>query len=552
MVPTVSRHSFFLLVLVLIGACAPPPVAPGPEPAVGLPPIPRIEGALAIRVVHPTPQTPRPNVDSTFIYGSVGTGAASLTINGASVPVAPNGAFLAFLPVPQDGRWELAAEARGQTTRTTAVYRVPTPTPAAPAAPQEPVAVPDTAAPPAPETPAQPAAPITPRAPETIAFAQPLMGTVIGVADTLATGSDVAVGRLTPTGTFRWFLPRGARVTVTGQRGNLLRAQLGAGTEAWFADTLLTLAEPAPTAPAPVGATEVRPAQEWVDVRIAAERAPFLVQPQGRTVSVLLYGRTAPAAPAQLGGDPLLTGGSWRAEAPDVARLELSLARGLWGYKAFYDAEGALVLRLRRPPTIDPNQPLRGVRILIDPGRPPAGATGPTSLTEAEANLAISRPLAEQLRARGAEVTLTRTTNAPLVSATDQVAELRARVNLAVQADAHLLVSVHNNAFAEGVNPFRNHGTSSYHFHPHAAELARALNQGIVATTRIPDLGARVSNLAAVRPTWMPAALTESLFMLIPAQEEALRNPRFLQRLAEAHVRGIEVFILSHGGGSPP
>ncbi|HEV2131012.1 MAG TPA: N-acetylmuramoyl-L-alanine amidase, partial [Longimicrobiaceae bacterium] len=493
-----SRSIAGLLALLLIGACAPPsPVAlgPEPEPAVGLPPIPRVEGALEIRVVHPTPQTPRPNVDSTFIYGSVGTGAASLTINGTPVEVAPNGAFLAFLPLPPDGRWELAAEAREQRARATTGYRPPAAAaPAAPAAPQEPVAVPEIAGPPAPET----RVPTMPRALETVAFAQPLIATVTGVADTLATGSDVAVGRPTPTGTFRWFLPRGARVTVTGQRGNLLRAQLGAATEAWFADTLLALAEPAPTAPAPVGATEVRPAPEWVDVRIAAERAPFLVQPQGRAIAVLLYGRTAPAAPTPIGGDPLLTGEIWRAEAPDVARLELSLARGLWGYKAFYDAEGALVLRLRRPPTIGPSQPLQGVRIVIDPGHPPAGATGPTGLTEAEANLAISLPLAEQLRARGAEVTLTRTTGAPLVSATDQVAELRVRVNLAVQADAHLLVSVHNNAFAEGVNPFRNHGTSTYHFHPHAAELARALNQEIVATTRIPDLGARVSNLAAV------------------------------------------------------
>ncbi len=139
------RNTAGLLALLLIGACVPPPVAPEPEPTVGFLPIPRVEGAFEIQVVHPTPQTPRPDVDSTFIYGSVRTGAASLTINGTPVPVASNGAFLAFLPVPPDGRWELAAEAQGQRTSATAAYRIPTPAPAAPdtATRQEPV-VPDT------------------------------------------------------------------------------------------------------------------------------------------------------------------------------------------------------------------------------------------------------------------------------------------------------------------------------------------------------------------------------------------------------------------------
>jgi N-acetylmuramoyl-L-alanine amidase len=90
-------------------------------------------------------------------------------------------------------------------------------------------------------------------------------------------------------------------------------------------------------------------------------------------------------------------------------------------------------VRVRRPPAIDPQQPLRGIRIVIDPGHPPAGAIGPTGLTEAEANLAISLPLAAQLRARGAEVLMTRTTGAPMVSATDQAAELRARTDFAVR-----------------------------------------------------------------------------------------------------------------------
>jgi N-acetylmuramoyl-L-alanine amidase len=68
--------------------------------------------------------------DSTFIFGSVGTGEAQLRINGAPVEVAANGAFLAFLPVPADGVYNLEATAAGATQ--TAVRRVRVP--AAPAA----------------------------------------------------------------------------------------------------------------------------------------------------------------------------------------------------------------------------------------------------------------------------------------------------------------------------------------------------------------------------------------------------------------------------------
>src|SRR5215218_2830136 len=106
----------------LLAACNPtPPAGPSPRPepepegppapvayvplTAGLPPIPSVEGPLAIRLVAPEPGQAKPSRDSTFLYGSVGTGGAALTINGAQVPVAPNGAFLAYLRVPADGVW---------------------------------------------------------------------------------------------------------------------------------------------------------------------------------------------------------------------------------------------------------------------------------------------------------------------------------------------------------------------------------------------------------------------------------------------------------------
>jgi N-acetylmuramoyl-L-alanine amidase len=480
-------------------------------------------------------------VDSTYVYGSVGTGRAALEINGTPVPVAPNGAFLAFLPLPADGRWVLVARAGGEPVTAEVAYAAPRPAaPARPDTAQSDTIQADTAA--APATPGAPAAPATPAAP---AFT-PQTAVVTGGRDTLATGSDVAVGRPTPTGTYRWFLPRGARLRVVERRGDQLRAQLDSATSAWFPANALTLggaASPAGSSGAPSGPARlaVAPAAEWVDLRFAVGGAPFLVQAAEDRLTLTLYGRTAPTG-SPSAADPLLAGIAWRPATPGRAEAEVRLARPLWGYKAFYEADGTLVLRVRRPPALDASAPLRGARIAIDPGHPPAGATGPTGLTEAEANLAIGSRLAERLRAAGAEVLMTRTANVPV--------ELGARTDTATAWNAHLLVSVHNNAFGEGVNPFRNHSTAVYYFQPFSAGLARELDREIVGVTRIPDLGARQSNLALARPTWMPSALTESLFMLIPEQEAALRNPEFLDRLADAHVRGIEAFLRSRAGAA--
>src|SRR5262245_28029075 len=72
-----------------------------PRPAPPLPAVSPVDGPLAPTVVFPSPNQTIPVRDSNFIFGSIGSGRASLTINGAPVTVAPNGTFLAYLPVPK-------------------------------------------------------------------------------------------------------------------------------------------------------------------------------------------------------------------------------------------------------------------------------------------------------------------------------------------------------------------------------------------------------------------------------------------------------------------
>jgi N-acetylmuramoyl-L-alanine amidase len=77
-----------------------PVAAPVVPAAPALPPVPLVDGPLAVRVVYPPAGATIQARDSNFIFGSVGSGKATLTINGTPVPVVPNGSFIAYLPLP--------------------------------------------------------------------------------------------------------------------------------------------------------------------------------------------------------------------------------------------------------------------------------------------------------------------------------------------------------------------------------------------------------------------------------------------------------------------
>jgi N-acetylmuramoyl-L-alanine amidase len=194
------------------------------------------------------------------------------------------------------------------------------------------------------------------------------------------------------------------------------------------------------------------------------------------------------------------------------------------------------VVRVRRPPTLDRRHPLRGLVVAVDPGHPPGGAMGPTGLREAEANLAVARRLARLLERADAKAVLTRTGDTAL--------GLEERAQIAQAAGAHLFVSVHHNAFPDGVDPFAASGTSTFFFHPHAEALARALQAELLHELHLRDLGVGRTSLAVLRRlTWMPAALTESMYMMVPDQEAALRDPGVQDRIARAHLRALERFL---------
>ncbi|MGH7540341.1 MAG: N-acetylmuramoyl-L-alanine amidase family protein, partial [Gemmatimonadota bacterium] len=374
--------------------------------------------------------------------------------------------------------------------------------------------------------------------------------------DTVNGPSGVVVGRPTPFGPYRWRFPEGTRVPVTGRLGDRLRIRLIEDLEAWVLEEDARWVRASAPGPARAFDARLEMRDDRLSLRLGLDRAvPVHVRQTGRRqLTLLVYGAEGETSRMAYGPeDPLVEQIEWDQLPGPLLRLTLDLTEPVWGWQTSYEdgaartyegprgADGAgtggRVLRLdvHRPPPIDPEQPLAGRWIAVDPGHPPAGSTGPTGYYEGEANLAIARRLVRQLEEAGARAILVRRDDEPV--------GLYERTGRAVADGAELFVSIHNNALPDGIRPFGREGTSTYYHHPHARDLARAVQHGLLEELGLPDLGILWGDLAVARLSWIPSVLVEGAFMMHPAHEAALRMPEFQERYARGVLRGIEAFL---------
>ncbi len=583
--------------------------------------MPEVDGPLVVKVAYPRPGQVIAARDSTFIFGSVGSGRATLTINGVRVPVNPNGSFLAWLPFPpgEKPRYELVATranagtsaggsadgalAGGDATTARLTLEVARPAPSPPLpegdrlvvdrtslAPDsgrrqrgdEPVRVAIRAQSDARVTLrladgstrrldgsgqsfhvdlparllARPARLVVARRGESVGIPVPPVEIVDPDAPRFvalknanpAAQSDtdaVTILRPTPGGTYKWFLFPGTVLETTATRGAWTRVRLDDALEAWVETQDVERVDGA-AKPRRV-ASNARvvgggPGTRWTDVRIpVGDRPAFDVAESADAITLTLYGVVSDVDIINFPtSDPSIRDVTWQQVASDRVQITAHLRHAPYGYLTLWD-HGTFVLRVRRPPVVDPARPLAGRVIAVDPGHPPIGATGPTGLYEGDAVLAVANALKPMLEREGATVVMTRTTPAAVA--------LGARPIAARRADADVLVSIHLNAHPDGVNPYRTNGTGTYYFHDHAAALARDVQRGLVKWMGLRDLGVNYDNLALARPTWMPSILCEGAFVILPDQEAALRTAEFQSRYAIGILEGLETWFRSLAGG---
>jgi N-acetylmuramoyl-L-alanine amidase len=596
-----------------------------------LPEVPAVDGPLEIKVVYPSPGGTIDAGDSTFAFGSTGTGRATLTVNGTPVRVWPNGSWLAWvrLPPESESRLDIVAKRDRDSVRTSLAVRrasrfhapskglwVDTTSfsPAGkvwwPATEPLPLSVrasenatlrlrlPDGRAIALGSTPGQtgvsdairafdrdtanmrtaerrdlytgaivgatigtPLGPITngtgsgtsgdatlevARGGDTLRVRWPLQLTTLSAPYAWVETDDdrarkgntdrITYGRALSGGTYHWFFPNGTRAPASARVGDDIRLDLADRTRAWVAlDDVKPLASAA-LGPATVGSITATPGMDRVTIRIPLGwRVPFQVEEQDDGVSLLLYSSVGDVNWIRYGETRgLLRDIGWSQKESDIVEVTARLTTRLWGYRTRWEGND-LVLELRPQPDLSLERPLQGLTIVVDPGHPPVGARGPTGLTEAEANLGVALVLERLLTDEGARVLLTRRDAKPL--------DLWPRVRFADSVDAHILISIHNNALPDGVNPFTNNGSSVFYFHSRAIPLARAIQSELGKRLPLRDLGIARGDLALVRGTWVPSVLVEGMFMLIPEQEAALRTDAGRFAYADAVRAGIRRFL---------
>jgi N-acetylmuramoyl-L-alanine amidase len=515
---------------------APGPVATRPTPAPPLPAAPLVDGPLTIRVQYPAPNQQITSRDSNFLFGSIGSGRASLSVNGIPARVYENGAFMVFLA--NASQYALVAARGPDTARASLTVRLPSPTSPVAAQVEPGSRKPENL----PTSRADTIAALTARVDSLrtqLARNEPIGFVQLGQSSPADTDATI-IGRPTVGGTYKWFFTPGTVVPLVAREGGFARVRLDHELDVYVdtADIRPTTATVAPRRT--TSNMKVVGSAMGEDVIIpVGPRPPYFVEEGDRSIAITLYGvRGNTDIVNYATSDSLVKTVEWNQLTGDRARVTINLRSAPYGYLVLWE-NNAVVLKLRGRPAINAARPLEGLTIAVDPGHPPIGATGPTGLYEATAVLAVGVRLQRMLEERGAHVVMTRTTDAPVA--------LGARPIMARRANANAFVSVHLNAFPDGVNPFTNNGTGTYFFRTHSEPLARAVQVGLVSQLGLRDLGVNYDNLAVVRGTWYPAVLCEGAFVIMPDQEAALRTPEYQERYARGIADGLESYFRSLG-----
>lgn len=588
---------FFAFLFASFSRAANVPVKPASPPVV----IP--SSAPWITVVRPAEGAVLPATAGDFIIGAVSDPQAVLAINGTSVPVASDGAYLAWLPIrPGPFTFDLSLSRPGQKPFT-ARRQVVVSTPPAPL-PESPPSI-DPAS-------LSPNRPLGLRAGDWLrlrmkasrhrrAFARIPGGPwlamqeadpVLGIYETdylVRPGEDLppskiqyrlgnhwwdktawsrgtvsfasrtpVIGRVktadsvlftqTPAWGNLFYVAPGVALPIWGQDGRRLKLRIDPGFYGWLpASDLEILPSGFPIHRAVTGVITEKAVPAGTEVHIPLRtRVPFqaIESPSGDSLSLILYGAVSHTNWIVYdSSDTFLDSIRFGRESPQGLRLEIKLraGRSLWGYHAEYSQNGStLKVLLIRPPSIKgAGSPLAGLRIFLDPGHNPDHPGAIGPLGTREMD--VNMAIANAVAKR-----LTSEGAIPILSRqnAEEEVDLAARPKLAWESRSDVFVSIHNNDMADGENPLASpHGYSIYYYQPGSLPLARAVHSAYETLVPLADEGVRLGNYLVLRPTEMPEILIESAYLILPDQEMDLLSPQFQNLLAKAIVSGLRRYF---------
>jgi len=610
--------SWTIVVCLVAGAvasgCAGPPkartaTAAGVAPT--LPPVPLVDGPLAIRVVYPPAGATVQARDSNFIFGTVGSGKAALTINGTPVPVVPNGSFIAFLPLPPASAAEYSIVASRGPDTVRAVHTIKLPAPRPVLADTGRLVVDSASVSPRGTRIARgdERIRVSVRAPRNASVGVRLVdGTELRLvssarvldslrlpaegdpyvwatdvpAASLARGAELVLSRGRDSVRFpirdialddstrpRWVRLTGGADVPDTDRVIILRP-VPNGTYKW-----LVLPGTMLQATGRIG-DMVRVKldgmlEAWVAAGDVTELPPGTSVPRrtaanarvvgGREwVDVIIPTGERPAFEVREDGNRLLLILYGVQANSDIIgyTADDSLVRRVRWYQETSDRARYEIDLARAPYGYLPSWD-RGVFTLrvrrpptIDAAFPLKGLTIVVNAGHPPAGSTGPTGLYEPvptlaISERLKAILESRGANVVMTRTTAAPLALAIRPVMARRAGAHAFVSIHLNALPDGINPFTANGTGSYYFHPSSEPLAREVQRGMVRRMGLRDLGIFYDNLSDLRHPWMPSVLTEGAFIMMPEQEAAVQTATFQERYALGVADGLEAYFRALG-----
>jgi N-acetylmuramoyl-L-alanine amidase len=186
--------------------------------------------------------------------------------------------------------------------------------------------------------------------------------------------------------------------------------------------------------------------------------------------------------------------------------------------------------------------------IIIDPGHggsdPGAARAG---YTEAGLTLDMAKRLREILISRGWQVRMTRDTDVDVYQPNDTAhEELQARDDIANNAGARLLVSIHVNSFINS-GPY---GTTTYISKPSDVALASVMRRHLASDLGTKDDGIIKSHLYITLHAQMPAVLIETAFLSNPSDLSFLESSAWREKVAQSIADGIDDYTRAYPAAS--
>lgn len=186
---------------------------------------------------------------------------------------------------------------------------------------------------------------------------------------------------------------------------------------------------------------------------------------------------------------------------------------------------------------------LAGKTIVVDAGHG-GNATGARGIgcLEKDVNLAVALRVEKLLKSAGAIVLMTRKTDCDF--------RLEDRPALACNHSADLFVSVHHNAIGRANTGVSGTETFYHAYDSSSRALAQCIQSEVVAANGLKDRGVKSdydiypgSGYLVLRGSTMPATLVEVAFLDNESDAACARDSAFQQKVAEAIVRGIKLYI---------